>query len=243
MIVFNLLAPAAATTFSETVDFVIHQGAPSQEGPLASSPFNMVQSLYRDATLPDEAVPSDWPYITCEVKDGHALVRFSAAAASWPTSWPATATCSQVVGADTYELVFNLINDPVRPASWDGVQSCGSGLHIGASTRIITCELQLPTAGDILAAPRTAKPPPPPGHWLVWPTLIQAGTTPDPNTDWPFPGVTCQAGTDLIGQTLLTVRVSAPDPSGGALYCPYAIKQADGTYLRGQYLPVTLDPR
>jgi hypothetical protein len=64
---------------------------------------------------PDQSITSTWANIECLVDSGDLHVRFGAQVGNWPSSWPATATCSD----QGYTLVLNGCGSVVESSCQD----------------------------------------------------------------------------------------------------------------------------
>lgn len=131
MIALAFLLSGAAQAQTYSVDFAIPMTTPvnlgSNDEILAFRQWG-VASGYSDQTI-----SSSWSYIDCEIVDESVHVVFSATPATWPTSFPSTATCT----GGGYTLVLNLEDSNTAP---DGDMSFvpANGIDIALGTGVGT---------------------------------------------------------------------------------------------------------
>lgn len=87
LILFSLPGTAGASTFD--IDFYIKSPAPVNRQVINRTFTYNIGPGWAETT-----VPSTWSYVTCGHKNGVVYMRFVATASNWPTSWPATVSCS-----------------------------------------------------------------------------------------------------------------------------------------------------
>jgi hypothetical protein len=76
----------------------------------------------------DTDVSSTWPYVTCKVRNGDVVITFSTGISNFPTSIPASATCTR----DGYSLTVNLAPTPWLPWGQD-MTNPSQGMHYDLS--------------------------------------------------------------------------------------------------------------
>lgn len=106
-----LFSPSYAATYE--VELEVYATAP--QAPPGSGHVVRLARQLAATSLPDTTVSTAHPNFTCEIANGHVQAVFTASVASWPTSFPATVTCSY--GADT--LVVHPVLTAPPPMSWD----------------------------------------------------------------------------------------------------------------------------
>lgn len=244
---------ASAATVSRNVAFSVNQTAPAASIP-AAQPVVWDVVYGADESLPDLTVPSSWAPITCYVHNGIVAARFTATRATWPTSWPGSATCTVLVGPSNTTLVINLqITDCTgaecdredynqstwAPAACPGTISVTSS---GFSTH--ECLLPAPAAGKKYIAPlgstKTVN------GMASWSARLKVGATAAPDTDPLVAPILCRYGwyTDptpdqYLLQAVVTETLTS-DLTGA--YCPMRLfTSATGVYSWGTNTMINVD--
>lgn len=163
MLTLLLASLAHGTTYTTTLPVV--RSAPTH-GP-STQRWVTVQSWDVGTTQSNQTVTSNWSYITCEVDNGSIVAVFKATPATWPTSFPSTATCT----GGGHSLVLTLTAAPEPYPDYDDqlVPSIGITLNADGNTWFWR-NYELPATTTYEAG--------------SWPAKL------GPSTTWP--GVTCK---------------------------------------------------
>lgn len=254
-LIFLLLTHlASAATVSRNVEFSVNKTAPAASIP-AAQPVVWDVVYGADESLPDLTVSSSWAPITCYVHNGIVAARFVSTRATWPTSWPGSATCTVLVGPSNTTLVINLqITDctgtkcdrhDYNQSTWAPAACPGTISVTGVGFSTHECLLSAPAAGKKYLAPlgstKTVN------DMATWPARLQVGASPAPDTD-PQLGsaVRCEYGwyTDPTPDQYMLVAVVTEDVTSdlSGAYCPIRLfTPATGVYSWGTNTMINVD--
>jgi len=136
---------SAALAQSYSVDFPVKASAPtelpSDHAITASLSFLGIAPGYADQTI-----ASSWSYVKCAIDDESVVVQFTSTVASWPSSWPSSATCT----GGGYSLTIHLKDDEAPGAldyDADFVPSAGIFLE-AADDQYLSRTYNLPSGGS-----------------------------------------------------------------------------------------------
>lgn len=240
---------AMAASLATSVDFQVDHTAPTASIP--SGQVIEVSAFYGyEPALPDISVNSSWSYLDCEITDGVARIVFTATRATWPTTWPSSATCSYTSLANSYTVTVNLSDCSGDPACMRsdrdesaGVPNCGTSLTLDGSGIIVdACKLPALTSGVSYAYPKDARFIPGVQVWQEWDAAYKVGGSYAPDTDPRVPGITCSISSYTNGSNMF-VRVSDVVRKDATVYCPILLyTTSTGTFAWATtHLPVVID--
>jgi hypothetical protein len=202
LILFMLVLPAHATDYQ--IDLPIKAPMPIYK----SADTTIVAGISYGAVaagVPDQVIPSSWSYIDCHIRNGNAMVLFSATPATWPSSWPTSVTCQGGGDSVTITLTDNpaadtFDNDP------NFTPSQGLTVQAPEDTAFVQ-QYNLPSNGDYTE-----------GSW--------AGRE-SPTKVWT--GVYCDVGIDASGPHLALYIAGDVDTKDG--YCVLPNSQGGAPYI------------
>jgi hypothetical protein len=189
-LLLGLSGVADTSSGTATVPFPIDRTAPGPDLPAD-------QVILHDAYYPlpwwgeDRVVASTWPYVTCVLQTGHVHAEFSATRATWPTTWPDTATCTvDSFGVELATVAIELVpcdNPRCRRRDRDEsfVPRCSFPWNVETPGLMTDgCLLPPPPPGQVYA-------PPGPSEWNA---RRRIGLLANPDTDPAVEAVTCRIG-------------------------------------------------
>jgi hypothetical protein len=231
MLFYFMFLVAGATTVNHTVDFPVNKTAPVASIP-ASQPINWSVMYGLNPDLPNANIVSSWAPLSCAIIDGIIHARFTSTRATWPSSWPSTATCTASFnGTDTIVVTLNILTCPTTTAACarkdvdksQSIQSCPASWTFAAPPGFQSniCRLAAPPTGKVYASPKWAVAE---GNRMMYPAQYKVGASANPDTDPQIPGVICAIwgfDPDAAGPNLYSLHAEVHDSivKDTTLYC------------------------